>query len=120
MLNLMQYAGLLIYLSLGLFFVTAVFLLSSVVQERGVDPRRSSVYECGMDTIGTPYVSPNIRFYVFALLFVVFDVEAVFVLPWAVKFRELGSAGFFSMGIFVLVLFAALVVVWRKGALEWE
>ena len=73
-----------------------------------------------METIGSPYVSPNIRFYVFALLFVVFDVEAVFVLPWAVKFHELGVAGLFSMGVFVLVLFAALVVAWRKGALQWE
>lgn len=120
MLNLTQYAGLLIYLFLGLFFVTAVFALSRVLQDRGVDARRGATYECGMEAIGTPYVSPNIRFYVFALLFVIFDVEAVFMLPWAVQFRELGMAGLVEMGIFVSVLFAAFVVAWRKGALKWE
>ena len=120
MLNLTQYAGLLIYLGLGFAFVTAVFLLSRLLQERGTDPLRKSIYECGMETIGTPYVSPNIRFYVFALLFVIFDVESVFILPWAVKFRDLGVAGFAGMAIFLSVLFAAFVVAWRKGALQWE
>lgn len=120
MLNLTQFAGLLIYLTIGVVFLSAVFLLSRLFQERGVDARRNATYECGMETIGTPYVSPNIRFYVFALLFVLFDVEAVFILPWAVKFREFGLAGLAEMGIFLSILFAAFVVAWRKGALTWE
>jgi NADH-quinone oxidoreductase subunit A len=120
MLNLTQYAGLLIYLFIGVFFVAAALFLSRMAQERGIDARRSATYECGMETIGTPYVSPNIRFYVFALLFVLFDVEAVFILPWAVQFRELGMAGLVEMGIFLSILFAAFVVAWRKGALKWE
>jgi len=120
MLNLTEYASLLIYLFLGIAFVGGVLGLSQLLQERGKDPLRGTTYECGMATIGTPYVSPNIRFYVFALLFVLFDVEVVFLLPWAVEFRNLGLAGLTSMGIFLSVLFAAFVVAWRKGALKWE
>ena len=120
MLNLTEYAGLLVFLVLGISFVVGVFALSWLLQERNPDPLRLSIYECGMETIGTPYVQPNIRFYVFALLFVVFDVEAVFVLPWAVKFKELGMMGLVEMGIFLVILFAGLIVAWRKGALHWE
>jgi NADH-quinone oxidoreductase subunit A len=97
-----------------------VFFVSYILRERGVDPLKTSVYECGMETIGTPYVSPNIRFYVFALLFVVFDIEAIFILPWAVKFRELGATGFVEMLTFIAILLVAFVVAWRKGALKWE
>ena len=120
MLNLTEYAGLLIFLSLGLSFVVGIFFVSWLLQERNTDPLRKSIYECGMEAIGTPYVAPNIRFYVFALLFVIFDVEAVFVLPWAVRFKELGMVGLVEMGIFLAVLFAGLIVAWRKGALKWE
>lgn len=94
--------------------------MSALFRERRKDPKGKGVYECGMETIGTTYVSPNIRFYVFALLFVVFDVEAVFILPWAVKFKQLGMVGFIEMLIFVAVLFLGLIYAWRKGALKWE
>jgi NADH-quinone oxidoreductase subunit A len=120
MLNLTEYAGLLIFIVLGLSFVVGVFIVSYILRERNPDPLRLSIYECGMETIGSPYVSPNIRFYVFALLFVIFDVEAVFVLPWAVKFKELGMLGLVEMGIFLAILFVGLIVAWRKGALRWE
>lgn len=120
MLNLTEYAGLLIFVALGLSFVVGVFVLAYFLRERNTDPLRLSIYECGMDPIGSAYVSPNIRFYVFALLFVIFDVEAVFVLPWAVKFKELGMTGLVEMGIFLAILFVGLIVAWRKGALKWE
>jgi NADH:ubiquinone oxidoreductase subunit 3 (subunit A) len=70
--------------------------------------------------VGTPWVSPNIRFYLFALVFVVFDVEAVFVFPWAVDFRELGAAAFAAVLSFVGILLVGLAYAWRKGALKWE
>lgn len=120
MLNLSEYAGLLVFVILGLSFVLGVFALSYIVRERNDDPLRLSIYECGMEPIGTPFVSPNIRFYVFALLFVIFDVEAVFVLPWAVKFKELGMLGLVEMAIFLVILSVGLLVAWRKGALQWE
>ncbi|MFN0118724.1 MAG: NADH-quinone oxidoreductase subunit A [Elusimicrobiota bacterium] len=120
MLNLSQYAGLLVYLAIGFAFIFGVFFANYILRERGTDPLRRSVYECGMEPIGTPYVSPNIRFYVFALIFVIFDVETVFLLPWAVQFKSLGMMGFLSMISFIAILFVAFVVAWRKGALKWE
>lgn len=117
---LAEYASLLIFLALGGVTFAGVFLISGFFRERRSDPERKSIYECGMETIGTSYVSPNIRFYIFALLFVIFDVEAVFILPWAVQVRELGWAGFGIISIFILILMVPLVAVWRWGALKWE
>ena len=73
-----------------------------------------------MEPIGSPYVQIDLRFYLFALLFVVFDVEALFLFPWAVVFRELGVVGFIDMMIFVAVLFLGLIYTWKRGALQWE
>lgn len=120
MLNLQEYAGLLIFLAIGLGFIIPVFLVSAFFRERGSDPLRKSTYECGMKTIGSPYVSPNIRFYRFALVFVIFDVEAVFIFPWAVKFKALGWLGFWEMAIFLAILMAGFAYAWRKDALKWE
>ncbi|MBI5622634.1 MAG: NADH-quinone oxidoreductase subunit A [Elusimicrobia bacterium] len=86
--------------------------------------RKLSVYECGMPTVGTTQVKLNIRFYVFALLFLVFDVETLYVFPWAVVCRELqqeaGLLPLAEMAVFLSILFLGLVYAWRKGALEWE
>lgn len=120
MLNLTQYAGLIIFMTLGTSFICGIFIASFFLRDRGNDPLRKSIYECGMETIGTPYVSPNIRFYVFALIFVVFDIEAVFIFPWAVRFKQLGVAGFFEMLTFIGILLVAFAYAWRKGALKWE
>lgn len=120
MLNLTEYAGLLLYCGIALAFIIPLFLVSGLFRERGSDPLRKRPYECGMDPIGSAYVSPNIRFYLFALVFVIFDVEAVFLFPWAVKFKELGWLGFVEMVIFLLVLLVGFVYAWRKGALKWE
>src|SRR5262245_40482926 len=116
MLNLTEYAGLLIFLILGLSFVVGIFAVAYILSERNPDPLRRSIYECGMEPIGTPYVSPNIRFYMFALIFVVFDIEAVFLLPWAVKFKEVGWIGLSEMFVFIVTLFFAFIVRWRNGA----
>jgi NADH-quinone oxidoreductase subunit A len=120
MLNLAEYAGLFVYLFLGFAFMTGIFVASYFLRERGNDPLGKGIYECGMETIGTSYVSPNIRFYVFALVFVIFDIESVFVLPWAVQFKSLGMQGLIGMLVFIAILFVAFVVAWRKGALKWE
>lgn len=120
MLNLSEYAGLLIYLFFGLAFIIGVFAVSFLLRERGTDPLRKSIYECGMETIGTAYVSPNIRFYVFALVFVIFDIETIFLLPWAVRFKALGMTGLIEMLVFIGILLTVFIVAWRKGALRWE
>lgn len=114
-----QYFHILLFAVVGVVFPASLLVIAALVRERGgkVD---TSAYECGMAAEGTPWVSPNIRFYVFCLLFVIFDVEALFVFPWAVKFRELGMIGFVEVLAFAAVLFLGLVYAWRKGALKWE
>jgi NADH-quinone oxidoreductase subunit A len=121
MLNLSEYAGLLVFVLFGLGLIGGIFLVSFLFRERATnDPNSATVYECGMPILGTTYVSPNIRFYVFALLFVIFDIEAAFILPWAVKFKTLGVTAFVEMLTFIAILFVGLVYAWRKGALKWE
>lgn len=117
---LTQYFHVLLFALIGFLFGGMLLFVASLVRARGGDPKNLSAYECGMESVGTAWVSPNIRFYVFALLFVIFDVEALFVFPWAVRFRALGVFGFVEVMIFVGVLFLGLVYAWKKGALKWE
>lgn len=83
------------------------------------DPIKESVYECGMVPIGDAQVRYNVRYYLFGLLFVVFDVEAVFLYPWAVAYRQLGVYAFVEAMIFIGTLVIGLAYAWRKHALEW-
>jgi len=83
------------------------------------DPVKNDTYECGVETIGSSWVQFNFRYYYFALLFVIFDVEAVFLIPWAVYFRQLELFGLIEMGIFILILVVGFAYAWRKKALEW-
>jgi len=107
-------------------FLAAVVgaLLFALVLWSALRPSRHSeekltTYECGEDPVGGAWVQFNIRFYVFALIFVVFDVEAVFLLPWATVFRELGVIAYLEGVVFIAILVVALAYVWRKGDLEW-
>lgn len=84
------------------------------------DPRKETVYECGMPAEGDTEGRINIRFYTYALLFVLFDVETLFLYPWAVRAKELGVTGLLEIGAFIGVLFLGLFYAWRKGALEFE
>jgi NADH:ubiquinone oxidoreductase subunit 3 (subunit A) len=83
------------------------------------DPIKSSIYECGMVPIGTAHVRYNVRYYLFALLFVVFDVEAVVLYPWAVAYRQLGVYAFIEAMIFIAILGIGFAYAWRKRAMEW-
>ncbi|AFZ51789.1 photosynthetic/respiratory NAD(P)H-quinone oxidoreductase subunit C [Dactylococcopsis salina] len=83
-------------------------------------PETRTSYESGMEPIGGAWIQFNIRYYMFALVFVVFDVETVFLYPWAVAFNELGLLAFVEALIFIAILVVALVYAWRKGALEWS
>ncbi|OGR82111.1 MAG: NAD(P)H-quinone oxidoreductase subunit 3, partial [Elusimicrobia bacterium RIFCSPHIGHO2_01_FULL_64_10] len=91
-----------------------------LVRARGHDPVFRTTYECGPDPVGPAWVQLNVRFYLFALLFVVFDVETLFIYPWALAYRTLGMTGFVEMLIFIAVLFLGLVYAWRKGSLQWD
>lgn len=89
------------------------------IRPRKPDPVKQSVYECGMVPVGDALVRYNVRYYLFALLFVVFDVEAIFLYPWAVAYRGLGVYAFVEALIFIAVLLVGYVYAWRKRAMEW-
>ncbi len=84
------------------------------------DPVKSDVYECGMQTIGGRWGQFNFRFYMYAILFIIFDVEVVFIYPWAVKFNQLGLFALIEMMVFILILALGWVYAWRKHDLEWR
>ena len=113
------------YLTVAIFGATAGLLVASVLGlGRLVRPSRPSTnklttYESGVDPIGSGFSQSQIRYYIFALLFVVFDVEAVFIFPWAVRLEQYGGFGLTEMGVFVFVLVLGLVYAWRKGVLRW-
>ena len=91
------------------------------IRPRRPDPIKSDTYECGVETEGgDAWGQFNARYYIYALIFVVFDVEAAFLFPWAVEFTSLGWPGFIAMILFLDVLLAGLIYAWRKGALKWE
>ncbi len=96
------------------------FLLASVLGKKRPTPEKLQPYECGSESSGGRHVKLSVKFYLPAILFVVFDIESVFVYPWAMHFRALGWPGLAEMMSFLLVILVALIYVWRKGALEWE
>ena len=89
------------------------------VRPQAPNPIKEDTYECGVETEGTAWVQFNVRYYYYALLFVIFDVEAVFLYPWAVSFEKVAVAGFIEVLTFVIVLLIGLAYAWRKNALEW-
>ncbi len=99
--------------------VASVVLGVFRLRPRRPDPIKESVYECGMVPVGDALVRYNVRYYLFALLFVVFDVEAVFLYPWAVAYRQLGVYAFVEALIFIAILFVGYAYAWRKRAMEW-
>ncbi len=113
------------YLTVGIFLGVAVLLvsallgLSSLVRPTKPSPQKYKVYESGVDPVGTGWSQSQIRYYIFALLFVMFDVEAVFIFPWATRLEAYGAFGLIEMFIFIFVLFLGLVYAWRKGVLRW-
>ena len=115
-----QYGHIFIFILAGISFCLAPLILLPLIRFRSRDSRQKIAYECGMEPIGTPYVKIDLRFYLFALLFVVFEVESLFLFPWAMVFREAGIVGFIDMMIFGLILFLGLIYTWKRGALQWE
>ncbi|MFA5165147.1 MAG: NADH-quinone oxidoreductase subunit A [Candidatus Omnitrophota bacterium] len=112
------YAGL--FLLFGIAFVAAAFITSWFLRPRDPNPAKNSCYECGETVRGNSWIQFNVRYYIIALIFVVFDVEILFLVPWAVIFRESGVIAFVEMMVFIAVLLAGLIYAWKKGALEWQ
>ena len=95
-------------------------LLSAKPKQPDPEGVKTDTYECGMKTVGSSWIQFNFRYYFFALLFVVFDIETVFLYPWAVHFKQLKLFGFVEMLVFILILVVGLVYAWKKRVLEWK
>ena len=105
--------------------LAAVFVVIAIIAAKFIRPSRPSTeklmtYECGEDPVGSPWVKFNIRFYVVALIFLIFDVEIVLLIPWALVYKEFGFGGFLIGAIFLFLLGLGMAYEWRKGDLEWE
>ncbi len=116
---LQQHSAILTFIAVGIGFLAFNLFVWYVIRPRRFSEEKLTTYECGENPTGSAWVQFNIRFYVFALIFIVFDVEVVFLLPWAVVFRELGLLAFVEGVVFILILVVGLAYVWRKGDLEW-
>jgi NADH:ubiquinone oxidoreductase subunit 3 (subunit A) len=123
-----QYGYVLVFLFAGIFFILMAFVTGWVLSPNGLLGLQykykkdilEDTYECGVETYGTSWFRFNVSFYLYALLFVIFDIETVFLYPWAVSFRQLGIPGFLEMIVFITILLVGLAYAWKKGALKWE
>ena len=100
--------------------VVAAMTIAKLLAPRSFNPQKGEPYECGIPTRGQSWVQFKAGYYLFAILFLMFEVETVFLFPWAVITRELGVAGLFSILFFLIILILGLAYAWRKGALEWK
>lgn len=113
------------WLYIGIFFVVAFIVPAVPIVLAGIlGPKRpnrikNDTYECGVETIGDAWVQFKVQYYLYALVFLVFDIEMLFLFPWAVAYNQLPLFAFVVMAVFVLILVVGLVYAWRKGALEW-
>jgi NADH-quinone oxidoreductase subunit A len=109
-----------IFVIVGVALVSLPLLLNALVAPKKPNPIKSETYECGMETVGETWVQFKAQYYIYALVFAVFDIETVFLLPWAVAYKEFGNIfPLLEMVLFILILAGGLIYAWRKGALEW-
>ena len=116
-----MYFTLLVVVILTAIALVAVALgIARAISPRSYNPQKGEAYECGIPTRGRSWMQFKVGYYLFAILFLMFEVETVFLFPWAVITRELGVAGLFSVLFFLIILILGLAYAWRKGALEWK
>ena len=109
-----------VYSASAIGFALAPLAVVWLVAPRKPSREKGEIYECGVLTTGETWVRFRLQYYIYAIMFVVFDIEAVFLYPWAAMFRSLGWLGFVEMLLFILILGVTLIYAWKKGALEWE
>jgi NADH-quinone oxidoreductase subunit A len=117
---LTEFGRVFIFFLVGVVFVAGGMITAWLVRPNRPYPSKLSTYECGETPIGETHIRFNIRFYVVALIFLIFDVEVVFLFPWALVYRSLGWLAFLEMVVFLAILFVGYAYVWRKGDLEWD
>ena len=116
----LSYVYVFAFFVVGAIFVTVLLTLARLVAPRKATKEKLRTYESGEEPIGQAWGRYPTHFYVFALLFVVFDVEVIFLFPWAVALQEIGGFGFMSMMVFLAILIVGFIYEWKKGALDWE
>ena len=115
-----QYALVAVLALTAIGFGVAPLILAKFIAPKKPGLSKQAPYECGLESRGDPWVPFNIQYYVYALLFVIFDVEVIFLYPWALVWKSLGPAVFVEMAVFLAILAVGLVYAWKKGVLEWE
>ncbi|MDH4276350.1 MAG: NADH-quinone oxidoreductase subunit A [Gammaproteobacteria bacterium] len=115
-----NYVPILIFLVLGVLFGIVPLLANFVLGPHKPDAEKLSPYECGFEAFEDSRMKFDVRFYLVAILFIIFDLEIAFLFPWAVVLNELGMFGFLAMVVFLLILVIGFIYEWKKGALEWE
>lgn len=117
---LTNYLPVLVFIILGLGFSLLLMGAGSLIGPYKPNTAKKSAYECGFNAFDDARAPFDVRFYLVAILFIIFDLETAFLFPWAVAFHQIGWLGFFSMGVFLALLTIGFIYEWRKGALEWE
>ena len=117
---LTDYLSIVIFLFIALLISIGFILINFVSSPSNPDPEKLSAYECGFDAFDDSRMEFDVRFYLVAILFIIFDLEIAFLFPWAITLGEIGVFGFWSMMIFLAVLTIGFIYEWKKGALEWE
>ncbi|MBC8244581.1 MAG: NADH-quinone oxidoreductase subunit A [Verrucomicrobia bacterium] len=110
--------ALLVVLAVG--FACAPLVLSAILAPKKPGEIKESAFECGLESKGDPWVQFKVQYYLYALAFVIFDIEVVFLYPWAVAFTDLSFGAFLAMGVFILLLAESLIYLWIKGVLTWK
>jgi NADH-quinone oxidoreductase subunit A len=117
---LLEYLPILIFLGIAIVMAAVMVTLSMLVGPNKPDKEKVSAYECGFEAFDDARIPFDVRFYLVAILFIIFDLEVAFLFPWAISLQEIGEFGFWSMMVFLGVLLVGFVYEWKKGALEWE
>jgi NADH:ubiquinone oxidoreductase subunit 3 (subunit A) len=112
------YIGIFIFVSLLL--PAGAITIASFISPKKPDPIKNSAYECGVETVGQTWVQFKVQYYLYTLVFLVFDVETIFLYPWAVAYNQLSLYAILEAVLFILILLGGLLYAWRKGALEWS
>ena len=116
----MDYLPIVIFIGVALGIGLALMIAPFLIAVRNPDPEKVSAYECGFNAFDDARMKFDVQFYLVAILFIVFDLEAIYLFPWAITLGDIGLFGFWSMVVFLAILTVGFVYEWRKGALEWE
>ena len=117
---LSEYLSIIIFLFISLLLSIGFIIINYIASPSNPDPEKLSAYECGFEAFDNARIEFDVRFYLVAILFIIFDLEIAFLFPWAISLGNIGLLGFYSMMTFLFILTVGFVYEWKKGALEWE